>query len=417
MKTIYLSVFCLIFTLTASAQHSDNRGFPIDTVGAPYCHPAYSGTNTNGDYIAGIAITGLLDEPKDPSTYPYQNIPFVVSSLYRSQGYEMILTAATNNQQTFAAWIDFDHSNTFEPGEKLGEGPNVSAGGTATFNFTIPDNTPTGTVRMRLMVVKNITGLTPCGSYTDGETIDVLIYINESPMPYCAPISIQGSSAGDYLAGINFGPVDYLATSPDTLGAAYVNLTTPKVLMAPGTSKKLYVKNNANYNEQVGFWVDWNNNTIFDSAEWVDTLLNLLPGQKDSITITVPGNQAFGDYRVRVRLVFEQQLSACASADYSIAYDMVITVGEVSVNETFADHFSLYPNPVSNTLFVTTKNGLSNNTLLAVYDVTGRMVASQKAFATAGGRVEIPVQGLAKGMYVLQIVENGKVAASRFVVE
>lgn len=88
------------------------------------------------------------------------------------------------------------------------------------------------------------------------------------------------------------------------------------------------------------------------------------------------------------------------------AFDFEGTTG-IRDND-FAD-LQAYPNPARETLFVQTGN-YAENTVLAIFDVCGRMLHSQNV---ARETEMVDVLGFANGVYFVKLVRNGKTLATR----
>lgn len=69
----------------------------------------------------------------------------------------------------------------------------------------------------------------------------------------------------------------------------------------------------------------------------------------------------------------------------------------------------LYPNPASDTVFIQSKSEVS----ITIYDISGRLVASQKSIAANG----MDVSNLSKGIYVAQITSDEKTTSVRLVIK
>ncbi|CAN5523536.1 hypothetical protein BH11BAC2_BH11BAC2_04050 [soil metagenome] len=192
----------IVFVLPGSAQ-----------VDLPYCVPSMiSGTSqggyVNNDYIYSTFIVGAngslintgvqtvsLQSPNAPG-YPnnhfvkhppdYElmtNVPGRTVSLDQGATYSITVGVGTwFSNNVVAAWIDYDRSGTFEPGEKLGE-TSLAALGTTTWTLTVPASGYFGPTRMRVREVFANSNIQPCQSYTYGETEDYNITI----APPCNP--------------------------------------------------------------------------------------------------------------------------------------------------------------------------------------------------------------------------------------
>jgi hypothetical protein len=75
----------------------------------------------------------------------------------------------------------------------------------------------------------------------------------------------------------------------------------------------------------------------------------------------------------------------------------------------------LYPNPVTDALYINTGTSLTSTQRLLIYDTKGRLVHQQ---ALAAYSDVVNMKRLAKGMYQVQVVDgNNMVKASRMVVK
>src|SRR5690606_4820068 len=75
-------------------------------------------------------------------------------------------------------------------------------------------------------------------------------------------------------------------------------------------------------------------------------------------------------------------------------------VSQLDANEFQNGEFTFYPNPANSIVTISMKNSADTISSIAVYDVTGKMILSQKGnFATE----QLDVSAIAKGMYLLDI--------------
>lgn len=82
--------------------------------------------------------------------------------------------------------------------------------------------------------------------------------------------------------------------------------------------------------------------------------------------------------------------------------------GTVSTEKFFQQHFSMYPNPVTDVLNIDSVNGLNVNEI-RILDMTGKVIKVQKDASS------INVADLAAGTYLIDITTNEGKATSKFI--
>ncbi len=96
-----------------------------------------------------------------------------------------------------------------------------------------------------------------------------------------------------------------------------------------------------------------------------------------------------------------------APANGKIVLDLVEDASASSEN-FFIENFNLYPNPTTDVLNISSKNGL-NAKEIRITDLSGKVVKSQKDVST------INVSNLAAGTYLIDITTNEGKASSKFI--
>lgn len=85
---------------------------------------------------------------------------------------------------------------------------------------------------------------------------------------------------------------------------------------------------------------------------------------------------------------------------------LTINRGEVGVNEIAAGEINVYPNPATNVIYVANAEGAQ----VSVFDMNGRMVNSVES---ASANQAIDASSLAKGMYIVRIVDGQNVTTKK----
>jgi hypothetical protein len=88
------------------------------------------------------------------------------------------------------------------------------------------------------------------------------------------------------------------------------------------------------------------------------------------------------------------------------------TINLVSVEDISANGLNVYPNPSKGQVFVSFDQAVNNGTV-EVYNLLGEVVYNVSAFT--GNKVELNLDGLSEGVYIIRLNENGAVSSQRFV--
>jgi len=99
-----------------------------------------------------------------------------------------------------------------------------------------------------------------------------------------------------------------------------------------------------------------------------------------------------------------------SSDEFAMAIDdvEVVVTATGSSEDFFKENFTMYPNPTTDVLNITSKNGLNVNEI-RISDLTGKVVKVQKDAST------INVSDLATGTYLIDITTNEGKATSKFI--
>lgn len=178
-----------------------------------YCAPYYSSASlacgtynmTIKQYLAnGYGGTSFVDTMNcDGSGYILRSALTV--DFQQSIAYTMTIGTGTTYAINCQTWIDFNNNGTFETTESVG-GLNNYRGLNNNFTLTIPLTAATGLKRMRLVTSYAPSGFTyptmsPCPSYTYGETRDY--FVNIVALPACSGTPSGGNATADLMVACN----------------------------------------------------------------------------------------------------------------------------------------------------------------------------------------------------------------------
>src|SRR5690554_207811 len=170
-------------------------------------------------------------------------------------------------------------------------------------------------VEWRLALTCTASGIT---SYSDVATFT-------TGLVYCTPVY---TSTSDYLSSISsvgaISNINYSATSQPAGG--YADETNTTLVTYANQEFDL----NTTYvggNNTVNVWIDWNGNGTFEESEKFGPTSG---GADQSLVISVPENTNNGDYRMRVRGVYDYSGTTdpgpCSSESYGSAIDFTVNV-------------------------------------------------------------------------------------------
>ena len=175
--------------------------------------------------------------------------------------------------------------------------------------------------------------------------------------------------------------------------------------------------------QQLGVWIDWNDDGDFEDANEQQYLDDDIPSESTvKISISYPENIPYNDY-VRIRLICDlddrygapQLTSPCTSTlaegqseDYTI-YVKESSTASVAKNNVL--NVSLHPNPAKNEVNISAKNTIESVT---IYNVLGKKVSSYTVNATSKN---LDIANLSSGIYVLKYLSSNAVGSLKFIKE
>jgi len=185
-------------------------------------------------------------------------------------------------------------------------------------------------------------------------------------------------------AGTVGGPVDY---------------TDMEATVARSSTYTLSVSILADMLEYVYAFIDWNQNKVLDDAGEVYTVATSTDQVgPHTLDITVPADAELGDTRMRVMLAYNNTTpDPCMMQTYGEAedYTLDVTLG-TSISALSGEVFSVYPNPASSELFISTAKPVH----VKVYDMVGHLAMEQDKVT------RLNVANLAPGSYSLLITDE-----------
>jgi hypothetical protein len=133
---------------------------------------------------------------------------------------------------------------------------------------------------------------------------------------------------------------------------------------------------------------------------------------------TVPFNHSISDYHLidnisslQSKLIFYRLKMIDADGNFSYSKVVVFKINP------FQNSFTIYPNPARTEVFVSLLTDKNQSLRVNILDASGRIISEQQKEIQKGTNV-FPVNtfGLKAGNYILQIILNGEMKASKFVI-
>jgi len=92
-------------------------------------------------------------------------------------------------------------------------------------------------------------------------------------------------------------------------------------------------------------------------------------------------------------------------------FEFTNALTDIKSNSPCVEHINIYPNPVKETINI---QGITSGSTLMIYDMKGIAISRQ---LLDKDNISIPVQELAKGLYVLKISHEEGVFVTKFIKE
>lgn len=232
------------------------------------------------------------------------------------------------------------------------------------------------------------------------------------------------------ICAISFAQIDYTFDADDEgftvngPGTSSSHSATTGILTAvTGIGNNLQLRKNAN---DIGdpttlttVLLDFKNNsnantlklqTVSGGVTTIETIaITAADTAEQSYQIDVPAGSTtwIGSFQLRLRFV--NTAGNLDGGSIEVNRIQIVDPATLSVEENTLSAFSLYPNPVKNTLNIESQDAISNVT---VYNLLGKEVISSNTVKNT-----LDVSTLSNGVYVIKLTSDKGVATKKFVKE
>lgn len=401
------------YTITVtgtSASITKNESFDFPFYNSICPSVANTEYNTSTTLVQFNTINNVSAKPSGYSDYTA-----MITGVSLGSSYDLTVHANTDGDftTTTIVWIDWNQDCEFDdPGEEynLGDATNVADGatGNSPLSIMVPNNAAVGNTTMRVSTKYKDDGIpTSCENNFDGEVEDYTI-------------NVIGGQKTD-LTRVQFGSIDNATTTP----ADYTDFTSLSTDVNRSSTYPLtvHIDTNGGLEATTRVWVDWNQNSVFESSEEYDlgdtTNVSDGPTSNSPLDIVIPVDALLGNTVMRVSTKNSggshdptQTVASGEVEDYTLNITPSISV------ETYGfDNFKVFPNPNNGVFTVRLNSTLTSQVTIEIFDVRGRQMYSSLHGDGGDLRHEIVLNGVQTGVYLLRANDGKRTAVKRIVVE
>lgn len=405
----------------------------INYVPNTYCTPMHTVGTLYNDIINNVymnTMSNMAQTGVDSFPYfeDYTNLG-TPTTLYPGVGYTLRVSGGPNPGLSYAVWLDFNRDSIFDLSEKMGEMIHQGNYAQMYFGVGFPLTAAQGPTRLRIRCEAQVVGLDPCASYVYGETEDYLVNIQMTSPNYCTAnlhnvpctpqdvintVAIQGTTLINANTACDFtttGYVNWNVTSYTTANLDVMNFYNFEVTSST--------------NSQIKCWIDFNHDNIFQTNEYYSITDASQANTPSVLIIWIPSDAMPGPTRMRIRSCSangEPMFSGDACMPFSSGqtedYTLNIINNTVGINHLeLVSGLSIF---IHDDMVATVYCQSKNNQLVSlnVFDVLGRQVVAQQNMLVAGeNKLDLPIQNMRPGVYMLNLQVGDLSKVTKFVVK
>lgn len=243
---------------------------------------------------------------------------------------------------------------------------------------------------------------------------------------YCTS---AGSTEFEWIGNVSVGSLDNTSGASES---GYEDFTEVSVDLQRGESYTVSLSPDfagQSFREHFRIWIDLNQNGTFSAPELV---YDDSDGSQNTVTgsITIPLNAQLGSTRMRVSMAYGSNFggdypqTSCDEGQDGEVEDYCVNIIEEEEDTTVVNPginelsglfgMAVYPVPSSASITVELNESVTGSYALQVVDMTGKRISE---IVTQQSRTDVDIVSLAKGIYILQAVNdrNEIIGRARFI--
>lgn len=249
-----------------------------------------------------------------------------------------------------------------------------------------------------------------------------------NPAPYCPATFDNGVfDVDNSINQVKLGTLNNISGGRYAFPHYVFYNNLPTVELERGMAHQLNMKFDVFGGAGYSVWIDYNQDNVFSPNERVAGTTNdsMEFGENISVsqTFTIPATALIGETRMRVRIAEDDMFSQgtnfntppCNEGETSLGildwgetedYTVKIT-GVLGVNESSKSAFSVYPNPVTNVLNISTTS--QQNISYKIISLQGAEIMSGNISANSN---QISVDAIAQGVYFIKMTASDNTSST-----
>jgi len=312
-------------------------GSAMAVIAGLYCVPPQSARNNYGRFISNVTTTAGINNFTNNTgaeTASYGNYSSSKIALQTQGSIINIFATNTLNGMYYIVYVDYNDNGVFSDLGELVLQMENSAGGTVAKSFTIPDNAPLGTHRMRVRADDGSFYLprnNTCTQLDMGETEDYGLTIIASTGDYCLPGVSNLYNLGRHISNVTTtGGLTNFTNATGIEPSSYGNYSSTKITSQAQNSPISISATCPTIGMYYNVYVDYNDNKVFTDPGELVLQMEQIYGGTISGSFTIPADAPLGSHRMRVRgessAVRRYPTSPCNPMEYGETEDYGITV-------------------------------------------------------------------------------------------